>query len=291
MVADKKSFSKAARENHITQPAVTQRIQALEQEFGTLLIERVNNRRINLTPAGKLVYQYARKIVSLFDEAQKTIQDVNNLIRGKLVVGASTGSGDYFLIPILGEFKKKYPSIEISLELDISQEIISKVTEGKIEVGICGVKVARTGLVFKIIREDEMVLVVSKEHPWSIRDSVSVNELVSEPFIFQQDGSGARIFIEKKLREIGIKKEDLKIVMEIGTQESVKRAVEANLGISILSKMAIEKEIASDTLKEVKIEGLDFKRKFYLVFSRVKHLSPATRAFIEFIESKLSERD
>jgi len=258
---------------------------------GVLLLERANNRKIALTPVGELVYQYARKVLSLSDELQRAIQDVNNMIRGRLVVGASTGSGDYFLIPILGEFKKKYPSIEVFLELDISQEIISKVIEGKIEVGVCGVKTQSPSLVFKTIREDEMVLVVSKEHPWSTRETVTVDELVSESFIFQQDGSGARIFIEKKLREIGLKKEDLKIIMEIGTQESVKRAVEAKLGVSILSKMAVEKELTSGTLKEVKLKGLDFKRKFYLVFSRTRHLSPVSKAFVEFIQSELDNKN
>jgi len=284
-VVEKKSFSRASEAVFLSQPTVSLQIRALEQELGTNLLDR-QGKEVSVTGSGKILYGYARKILQIADEARQAIAQLNGLIMGEIIIGASTIPGEYILPGLLTGFKEQYPGIDINLVIGDTKEIIRKVLDHEVEIGFVGQKEKGDKLEFNGFSTERLVLIAPMSPPWLPRDRITVEELKKLPFIIRESGSGTRSNIESKLHEFAVKETDLNIVMRVGSTAAVKKAVESGAGVSIISERAIENEIKLGLLKKVPIEGLELEREFFIVQRRGRSLTPATEALLKFLEGK-----
>ncbi len=284
-IVDRRSFSLAAEELHITQPAASQQVRSLERELDTRLLDR-SRRTVVPTDAGQILYRYGREILDLHERAGTEIRDLGDLVAGRVDVGASTGPGEHVLPSLLTRFKKDYPGVSIALHVDDTHAVVERVMAREFEVGAVGAVTARPELVAEPLARDELVLVCSPSHPWARRDGVSLADVVAEAQIVQQPGSGARTVVEQHLRDHGVRPDRLNVVMEMGLMESAKQAAIAGGGVTFLSRWAIGPEIAHGELAVVPIEGLRILRDFYTIRSKTRVLSRAAEALLAFFREQ-----
>jgi DNA-binding transcriptional LysR family regulator len=283
-VIDLQSFTRAAEAVCLTQPTVSEHIRALEDSLGEKLIDRLG-REILPTPAGKILYQYARDIIQLRDKAVQALEKFKGNLSGTLQVGASTIPGTYILPGLIGTFKASYPSIQITLKIGGSGSIVEKILDGSVEFGMIGAKWDDKRIELEETYSDELVLVVYPGHPWEKRDCVDLRELGDMPFILRERGSGTRIFMSQVLEAGGFPSSRLKAVAEMGSTEAVRQAVKARIGISIISENAVKEDIERKTLYSIPLRGLRIRRPFYLAQRRNRELSPLCSAFLEHVRA------
>jgi len=262
------SFTKAAETLHMTQPAVTFQVRQLEEHFNTRLFDRTHN-RISLTEAGKQVYRVADKIFVHYDEMEDAVRQVTGEISGALIIGASTTIAEYMLPALLGEFKHKYPDVNVHLKVSNTDGIVGMVENNDIDLGVVEAPVSNKNLVVETCRIDQLVLIVPSEHALSTVEVADVENVLNYPFICREEGSGTRDVIDEYLKIHGKTVSDLQITMELGSPESIKGAVEANMGISIVSKATIVKEIKLNSLKAIKLDP-PLERPFSFVHQKQK---------------------
>lgn len=241
-VAEVSSFTRAAVTLHMTQPAVTHQIRQLEEELGTRLFDRANN-RISLTEAGEEVLEYASRILGLYGEMQESVKDLTGERAGLVTLGASTTVAEYMLPELLGEFRQHFPDVRIRLRVANTDAVVAMVAENEIDLGVVEGAVDNGVLVIEECRRDELQVLVPPDHPLAQHDVVSPTDLLAWPFLFREDGSGTRSVIERYLEEQGIDVAQLERPFELGSTEAIKGAVRAGTGVSILSSAALEKEV------------------------------------------------
>ena len=287
-IVDLGSFSMAAQDMGLSQPAVTFQMQALEKELGTALLDR-SRRRVLPTESGRILYAHARPILRHTDQARREIDDLNQLLRGTLLLGASTGPGEHILPQVLGRFKAEYPDVDVVLRILPTDEIIEQVLAYDLEIGVVGAKEANPKLLFEPLIQDRLTVIAPPQHPWVAGETVTMDALLREPFILQQPGAGVRIMLEAGLKAVGLSLSDLNVYMEVGLQESIKTAVEAGFGVGLISRYAVRQELRFGTLAEVQVADLPFFRdEFYLVRNRKRKLSRLTQAFLSFARDQVS---
>lgn len=288
-VCDRRSFSQAAEELDLTQPAVSFQIQALEKHFGMRLLDRGGG-HVELTDAGEVLLRYAKRILTLSEEMEREISDESRPLDGRLVLGASTGPGEHVLPQLLGEFQRAHDGVRVSLKVGDTEAVIDWVQEHVLEAGIVGATRPHRSLEFEPFLRDELILIVPPNHPFAERSRVTLDDILSEPFILQQEGAGVRPVLDRELRKHGHRLRDLNAPLELGQQESAKAAVEAGFGISIISSLAVEQELERGTLATVAVEGLEPVRDFYSVRSARRTPSRLVTAFLDFARARLDER-
>jgi DNA-binding transcriptional LysR family regulator len=289
-VVDLQSFTKAAEASFLTQPTVSEHIRALEEALDEKLVDRLG-REILPTPAGKILYRYARNIIALRDEAIQALDRYKGKLSGHLLIGASTIPGSYILPEIIGAFKSRYPAIQVTLMISGSGEVIDKIRDGILEIGMVGAKWSDRRVVLEEAFSDELVLTVYPEHPWAQRKSVRLDDLEGEPFIMREKGSGTRMVMHQLLEASGFDPGRLNGVAEMGSTEAVRQGIKAKIGISILSSQAVAEDIQRGTLMSLELEGVNFHRPFYLVQRKKRQLSPLGTAFLGFLHAAASERN
>ena len=277
-----RSFSRAAKSVYLSQPTVSSHIKDLENHFDCKLVDRLG-REVIPTKTGSLLYGYATKIIALKQEAENALAEFHGKIKGRLTIGGSTIPAGYILPPLLGRFKEDYPEVVVILVQGDTEKIIGDTLEGNVELGIVGAKAREAQLVQKKIIDDQMFLTVPRSHKWATKPNVTMNELIMEPFIMREIGSGTRKSIEQVLYKSGYSLGALNIVAEMGSTEAVRQGIKAGMGISIMSECAVAEELTIGSLKKVKIKDLTFKRAFYLTFHRHRTQSPLSRTFIKFL--------
>ncbi|OGW55024.1 MAG: hypothetical protein A2Z46_03180, partial [Nitrospirae bacterium RBG_19FT_COMBO_55_12] len=260
-VADTKSFSKASELIHLTQPAVSLQIQAMEELYETRLFDRSGN-SINLTPAGEILYRRAKEILALYAEAQKNISEITGSIKGSLSIGASSTIGNYLLPLIISAFKKKVPQVNISLIVSNTKIITDKLNAGEIDIALVEGDVSKQRFTVDTLLSDELVVIMSPAHSWVERRNIPGVELTKEPLILREEGSGTRQIILKRLEEHGVKLADLKLSLTLGSTEAIKGAVEEGVGVSIVSAWAAQKAIKHGLLKATTFKDIKFHRNF-----------------------------
>ncbi len=285
VVAEKKNFSQASEIMHISQPAISQQIQFLEEELGVKLFQRTT-RKVSLTDEGKLLYHYAIQICKLFADAEKSLSDFSRVVKGSLTIGASQTIGEYFLPKFIGGFKELYPQVKISIDIFNTQHITKGVHEQTLDIGLVEGQVRGEGLNITSFLDDELLVIVNPSHPLAGQRSVSFEQVSLFPFVLREKGSGTRQVMEDALLKAGWELDNLSVIMELGSTEAVKSAVEANLGISVLSVRTVQKELQLKTLKALRIADIRFRRKFYIITSPKKYLSPALEHFLKFISGE-----
>jgi DNA-binding transcriptional LysR family regulator len=287
-VAELGSFSRAAEALFLTQPTISEHIRALELEVGLPLLDRLG-RGATPTPAGRVLLDYARRILKLAEEARQAIDHFQGRMSGTLVVGGSTIPGEYVLPALMGQFKSKYPDIAITLRVASSRQVSEWVDEGRVEVGVVGAEPALRSLTARELMTDELVVVVPAGHPWAGRKTVALADVRSEPLIVREQGSGSREALERALREAGTDLDAFRLAGEIGSTQAVKQAVRAGVGITIISRRAVEDECRAGLVSCVKVRDLKVARSFYLVTHRERTRSPLAEAFVAFVESQVGE--
>jgi DNA-binding transcriptional LysR family regulator len=280
-VVEKGGFSKAGEVLSLTQPAVSFQIQTLEKELGEKLIDR-SSAKIKLTPAGEVVYKYAHKLLKEKSRLEEALAKMSGAVRGELYLGASTIPGEYILPAILAKFKRDFPDVDLHLQIEDSYEVSKKVSQHELDIGFTGSKFPNHPVIAEDFASDELLLITSSNHPFASKKEVSLSEIFKEPFILREEGSGTRKTLQEALRKKGYNFDDLNVVMELGSTQSVITGVVAGLGISVISEWALKPYLKIDELKAFKIKNLPLKRKIYLVYHPRAHFSHTQKVFLDY---------
>ena len=287
-VAKLLSFTKAAEALHMTQPAVTFQVRQLEESFNTRLFDRTHN-KVNLTPAGERVAEFAERIFDLYSEMENTVRDLTGEISGALTIGASTTIAEYMLPALLGEFKNRYPDINLRLKVSNSEGIVSMVEHNVIDLGVVESAVSNKNLIVEVCHDDQLVVITAPDHELAKRGGkVKASDIVRYPFVSREEGSGTREVVMQYLLEEKINPSDLNLSLELGSPESIKGAVEAGMGITIISRSIIGKELKLNTLCELQLEP-PLSRPFSFVRQRQKFRVTVMEELLEFARSYFKE--
>jgi DNA-binding transcriptional LysR family regulator len=288
-VARHLSFTKAAEALHMTQPAVTFQVRQLEEQFNTRLFDRTHN-RINLTDAGEQVYHYAKQIFELYSRMESEVRELTGEVSGVMILGASTTVAEYMLPSLLGAFKHKFPDVIIRLQVSNTEGIVALVEENQIDLGVVEGPVSNKSLMMEICRIDRLVAVLPPDHALAGSKHLPVADVLKYPFITREEGSGTREVTFDYLRGAGLEPADLTVVMELGSPESIKGAIEAGMGISILSRSTIGKELQLGTLTCVELEPR-LERPFSFVHQKQKFRVRAIEELLDFARTYCRDGD
>ncbi|MBS4196963.1 LysR family transcriptional regulator [Lederbergia citri] len=275
-VAEKESFSRAAEELHMTQPAVSQYIQLFEREMGTKLLER-SNKYVRLNKAGEIVYHHAKEIIGLYTKMQRLVDDVTKKTSGPLSIGASYTFGEYVLPHIIAHTLEKYPLIKPTITIGNTKEIAELVSGHQLDVGIIEGGLRNSKIRVEPFLKDEMYVVVSSLHRLAAKGKKEIDgsELNDEIWIVRENGSGTREATEEVFQLLGITPG----ILEFGSNQLIKESVEAGLGVSLLSQWAIRKEVELGKLEILKVKNLPFIRQFSIIVQTPFH----TKAMDSFL--------
>lgn len=287
-VVDKGSFSHAAEELGISQPAVSFQIRALEERIGQRLLDR-SGRRVTLTDAGRVVDSHARRLLALEEEMLRDVAGLSDHLSGPLVLGSSTGPGELLLPHLLGGFKRENPEVEVSLVVQDTQTVCDRVLDDEIELGVVGAARPHRGLVFEPFVRDELVVICPPGHALATRKRITLADLAAQPLILQQRGSGVRAVLESAFRAAGIRMRDLEITLELGLQQSVRVAVLDGLGITVISRLAVERDLAEGRLVAVEVKGAVLARDFSLVRHAGRTPSRVSEGFVAYAREHLGD--
>jgi DNA-binding transcriptional LysR family regulator len=278
-VAEQLSFSAAAHELSISQPSVSYQVKELEAALGLPLLDRLG-KRVRLTEAGQVLYEYARRTLALLDEATLAMEQLRGIERGTLRVGASTTVGIYVIPLALGAYKKRHPNLAVSLEIGSRDVLQDRLKQGALDVAVLSPPIADQDLVSAPFMEDELVMVVPAGHELAGRRGLTLRDFADESFLMREVGSGTRLAVEAAARRAGV---TLQVGMELGSNGAIKHAVEAGLGVAVLSSHAIELERKGGGLVVVEIEGFPILRPWSVVHLRRRQLPASVEQFIALL--------
>ncbi|OWR29639.1 LysR family transcriptional regulator [Saccharibacillus sp. O23] len=284
-VSEKGSFSAAAAAMHMTQPAVTMQVQTLEEYFGTKLLNR-STKKIELTESGRMLLPFARRSIELMRETETEMARYTQKLEGRLQLGASNTIGEYVLPPLLVPFGRRHPDIAISLKVMNTTQILDEIARHTLNFGLVEAPVVHPDIISESVMHDELRLIVPAGHALAARASVTLEEASAYPFVLREEGSGTRQVMEDEWKAKGMDPRALNTVMELGSTGAVKSAVEAGLGITMLSPSSVKHELALGLLHVVPIEDASFKRQFYSVRLRSTLLPIAAVAFLNFLRDQ-----
>lgn len=272
-VADCGSMTAASEALFIAQPTVSQAISELETYYNVKLFDRLS-RRLYITETGKRLLSYARHITALVDETEQAMKNPD--ATGVLKIGASVTVGAYILPPLVREFENEYPSLRIQAVIKNTRDIEGLISKNAVDIGVVEGIVHTSDLVSTAFMEDELVLVCGRSHPLYKRKSVPPDELRNLDFIVREQGSGTRELFENVMAANDI---NWRYTWECNGSDGLKSAAVSGVGVAVISKRLVENEVQEGELHTVKVEGLDFKRKFCIVHHKNKYLTEAMNTF------------
>ncbi len=281
VVAQRRSVTAAAADLLLSQPAVSLQLKALEKELGLPLFER-GGPKLRLTQAGEVLHRAAVSILSAQDEAERAILELRDGTKGRLILGAGTTGGMYVLPRVVQAYKGLWPETEVALHIGTTDQILEKLLQNVLDMGLVGGPIDDRRFAVEPVCADELVLIAAPSHPIVSLAKVTLKDLGGMPFIVPETGSRTRQLVERRLREAGV---PLRIAMQLPGTEGVKRAVEARLGIGMVSGYAVENECRTGVLRRVPIEDFRLTRTMNLVYRTQKYFSPVGSRFLEFAKS------
>jgi len=282
LVAEERNFTRAAKQLYMTQPAISFQIKALEEHLGIQLFERLD-KAVELTDAGRMILPEAKKIQASYEKIRDSISELKGLKRGCLKIGASTIPGEYLLPQIIGKFKGLHPQIDVTLRIASTGKVIEMLLNREIHLGVVGAPVKSQSLVSNPLTEDQLILIAASGHPLAREDFITLSDLLSQKIIMRERDSGTRMVVEDRLQKAGVNPESLQVVMELGTTRAIITAVEAGLGVSMVSRWAAGEALQLGLIKEVAIRDFEIKRNLYLITNKLKYRGNATEAFLGFL--------
>jgi molybdate transport repressor ModE-like protein len=281
--AERGSFTATARQLGISQAAVSQRIQQLETLLQTPLFRREGG-HVVLTEAGKRLHEYARRILDLTAEAWQAVTGARGEVTGELLLAASSVPGEHLLPTALAEFRQKHPAVQVRVSVLDTEAVLHELEQGHAQLGLVGGRGGNVNLEFRRFAHDELAVVVPRGHPWSNRTRVSAKELSTQPLIHRERGSGSRRCLERALERLGIAPSSLNVVLELGSNEAIKEAVMAGLGIAVLSRWVVQKEVEAGQLRALKVTRLALDRDIYVVRDRRRALPMPANLFLNLLK-------
>jgi len=286
-VVDRRSFSQAAEQLGVTQPAVSLQVRSLEKRLGLQLLDR-SGRRVEPTEGGRRVYRTAQRLLALEEQLLAELgAEAEGELSGRLEIGASTGPGGTVLPVVLAEFQERHPAVHVALSVSDTQRVIEQVARREVEIGVVGAVRRHRGVVFEPFFHDEVVLAVPRGHRFAGR-TITLEELKGEPLVLMQEGAGVRQVIDEELRAAGVRARDLDVRLELGLQESARTAVISGHGVTFISRSAIEADLAAGSVGVAEVEGFEPSREIVLVRSTGRAESRAAQAFVEFARARLT---
>ena len=284
-VAETRSFSRAAQKLHRTQPAVSQTIRKLESDIGEPLFDR-SSRDANLTDAGRLLVDYAEKLLNLRSEAGSAISELRELHAGKLAIAANEFTSIY-LLPVLEKFRHQSPMIKVAVQRSLSSQIAQEILNHKVEMGMLSFTPDVPGLRSIVVYKDELAFVVHPRHPLASAREVHIRQLGAESFIAHNVPSQYRAKVLEAFRR---HKTPLNMQVELPTLEAIKRFVAMGNGVALVPGISVEGELKRGELVHVPVRELRFERKLRLIHRKNSTLSHAARAFLKIVEATAGEK-
>jgi DNA-binding transcriptional LysR family regulator len=286
-VVERRSFSQAADRLGVTQPAVSLQVRTLEKRLGTQLLDR-SGRRVEPTEAGWRLYRGAQRMLALESQLVADVAATGEGdLAGDLLLGASTGPAAVAVPVALAEFQRQNPDVRVFLTVSDTHSIVERVAARELELGIVGAARRHRGVRFEPFFADQVILVGPADHPFANR-TITLEELRGERLILMQEGAGVRQIVEDGLRRQGVRLRDLDVRLELGLQESVRRAVEAGYGVTFISRTAVEADLAAGRLAEARVEGLDATREISLASATGRARTRVADAFVTFARELLA---
>lgn len=286
-VAKQLSFTKAAEQLFMTQPAVTFQVKQLEEHFNTRLFERSHG-RIALTPAGRLVMDYAERVLALSEEMDTRVSELTGSVAGALSLGASMTIAEYILPKILGEFKAAHPEVQAQMTVANSETIVNRVADHTLDVGLIESPSYLPTLQNEVCCDDELVAICAPAHALAKGRSVRAQDLAALPWVRREPGSGTREFTDNYLRECGVSPDDLDVTMELGSPEAIKSVVETGIAVAIVSRATIAKEMALGSLVALPLAPR-LIRTLSLVHPKERFRSRLLTTFVDFAMRRMRE--
>jgi DNA-binding transcriptional LysR family regulator len=284
LIVEMKSFSRAAEAAFVTQSAMSHLIKNLEDELGGKLLNR-SGKTVTPTSTGKILYEHARKILDDYKIMENDVYDAVKRIKGPLYLGASTTVARYLLPQVLYDFSKNYPEAQINLSVSSTESIMCELRQGKIDIGIAEGNTKENKIVSAEIARDEIVLISSDGNPLTKKKLVTPHDLIGQPYIMPEAGSGTREFIDEFLRRMNIDPQDINVIMTLSDPELQVQMVQAGVGIAFVSKWSIFKSMKDGTIRLLKISGKRLYRKCYLLSMDKEPSTMVARTFLEFVKA------
>jgi len=277
-IATTGSFSKGAETVCISQSTASQHIAALEDTCGVRLLDRTG-RGVMPTEAGKVMLVHAQQVLKSLKNTEQAILRFRQVDGVELCVGGSTIPGTYLLPKAIAALRISDPGITVTVEIADSRQILAKLVEEHIEIGIVGTTADEKLFTSEALGQDVILLVARKGHRWCERAVVQPEELLTEPIIMREKGSGTHDVVDSALRQFGIKTSDLMVSTTISSSEAVKQAVLADCGVAFLSEIVVREDLNLGKLVAIKLSDFTITRRFSLVYRKGRTLSPAAKAF------------
>jgi DNA-binding transcriptional LysR family regulator len=272
------SFSAAGRKLHLSQPAISQKIDNLQKHFGTKLFIRVG-RTMGLTESGQALRPMAKELLGVARRLEETMVSLQGEIVGEMTIGCSTASGKYLLPGLIASFRQKYPLVRINVNVTSRASVMRKLLEGDVALGISSKQIDHPDLKYQELFTDNVILIVPAGHPWSDYPTIYPDDILDEPIILREELAGTREVLFDSLRQQDIYPEMLNVVMELGDAEAIEMAVEEGIGVAFVSRLAAARGLDLGKVVEVRVAGMDLRWSIFIVRnSKI----PPTRAQIEF---------
>lgn len=284
-VVRKKSFTVAARELYMTQPAISWQIKNLEGEIDLVLIER-KERGTKLTEAGKQFYVYAEKIVKAHEQLLEEMKQLKCMEKGKLIVGASTVPGEYILPAYMSSFKDTYPTTEVEIITGSSELIVEDLINEDIHIGVVGMKINDSRITSISFKKDKIILIVRKNHPLVSLSKVSAKDLLKYPLVIREKGSGSRKLLEDQLEKKCLRLKHFPYYNELSGSRAGVTAVKNSDCLAFVSSLVAEDSLKLGDVEKIELEDFNMNRNIYLIYNNLKTLSPLSETFLKFIVNK-----
>ncbi len=285
-VAETGNLTRAAEKLHISQPAVSKQLRELEKSLGMALFHRLS-KGVRLTEGGEVLLDYARQIFALETDASRALNELRQLARGQLSIGASTTIGVYLLPEICAQFRAAFPGIEVNLEIGNTQEIQKRLLNNELDLGLSEGFIASPEIQAEVLGEDEIIVIAAPNHKLLHKKTLSLLQLLGEPILWRESGSGTRAVVENALREKGFSAPPR---VSLGSSEAIKRAVIAGDGIAFVSRLTVETDLKNDTLKQLKTADFELHRPLQRLRLSGKYEGRAVREFLRLLRPFVREK-
>lgn len=282
-VAELRCFSRAAEALYVSQSTVTSHISSLEKRLGVKLFDRTT-RKVTLTPAGKLFYKHAKDLLVGHERALQELSRFQCGLAGELIFGASAVPAHYLLPALMTKFQREFPETQLFMRVGSSEQILSGVLDGGLEMGVIGFRASEPRLKVIPLWSDEIILITPPGHEWAERSFVPISKLSGQPFIFREEGSGTRKIFEQFLLQHDFSPRRLKIIAEVGDTETLKRFVAAGGGVGFASIRAVRCEVERGQLKVVRFQEGLITRQFFVALPADRVVSPLCDTFVKFLK-------
>jgi DNA-binding transcriptional LysR family regulator len=291
VIVEQGGFSAAARALGISQPAVSQQVRRLETELGAELIQRGRRGVVEITACGEALLDFAHSTLAAYDALHEELNRRRDIVAGELRLAASTTPGEYLVPQLLADFRAQHPEVEAQVTVGDTANVVRQVLAGECDLGFIGAPVEHSGLALERLADDQVVLATYPDHPFTSRDLVTWQEILAQPLIVREEGSGTRRTVERVLAAQGKALPPESVALTLGSTQAVVQAIRDRLGVGFVSQRAVARVPEAERLPTVAIEGLAFARDLFIVYKAAHIATPLLCAFLAFARKRGPQPD